>query len=123
MNAGDDVPAESFSVTVADASGNTGPQLGNTGWTEMTSWESDSYKGLAHDGSFDLATGRFTAEHDGIYYVAAQVRLDVSSVKPRVMTSQCSVNFPQTGLKAAQNSAKHYKKRVMRAVFALMCVG
>ena len=43
-----------------------------------------------------------------------------SSVKPRVMTSQSSVNLPKTGLKTAQNSAKHYKKQVMSAVFALI---
>ena len=36
------------------------------------------------------------------------------------MTSQSSVNFPETSLKTAQNSAKHYKKQVMRAVFALL---
>ena len=41
-----------------------------------------------------------------------------SSAKPRVMTPQSSVNFPKTHLKTAQNSEKHYKKRVMRAVFA-----
>jgi hypothetical protein len=78
MRDGDDVPAESFSVTVADASGNSGDSgtLGSTGWTEMSSWESESYKGLAHDFDFDTSTGRFTAQHSGIYYVAAQVRLD-----------------------------------------------
>ena len=42
-----------------------------------------------------------------------------SSVKPRVMTSQSSVISPKTHLETAQNSAKHYKKQVMRAVFAL----
>ena len=42
-----------------------------------------------------------------------------NSVKPRVMTPQSSVNFPKTHLKTAQNSAKQYKKRVLRAVFAL----
>ena len=45
--------------------------------------------------------------------------VDQSSVKPRVMTPQSSVNFPKTHLKAAQNSAKQSKKRVLRAVFAL----
>ena len=44
----------------------------------------------------------------------------VPSVKPRVMTSQSSVNFPKTHLKTAQNSAKHHKKQVVRAVFALL---
>ena len=44
----------------------------------------------------------------------------VDSVKPRViMTSQSSAISPQTDVKTAQNSAKHYKKQVMRAVFAL----
>ena len=43
----------------------------------------------------------------------------VRSAKPRVMTSQSSVNPPKTGLKTAQNSAKHYRKQVMGAVFAL----
>ena len=42
------------------------------------------------------------------------------SVKPRVMTPQSSVNFPKTHLKTAQNSGKQYKKRVLRAVFALL---
>ena len=42
------------------------------------------------------------------------------SVKPRVMTPQSSVNFPKTHLKTASNSEKQYKKRVMRAVFALL---
>ena len=42
-----------------------------------------------------------------------------SSVKPRVMTPQSSVNFPKIDLRRAQNSAKQYKKRVMRAVFAV----
>ena len=46
-----------------------------------------------------------------------------SSVKPRVMTPQSSVNFPKTHLETAQDSAKQYKKRVMRAVFALLTVG
>ena len=45
--------------------------------------------------------------------------LQVSSAKPRVMTPQSSVDFPKTHLKTAQNSAKHCKKQVMRAVFAL----
>jgi len=36
------------------------------------------------------------------------------------MNSQSSVNSPKTGLKTAQNSAKHYKRQVMRAVFALL---
>ena len=44
----------------------------------------------------------------------------VSSAKPRVMTSQSSDHFPKTHLKTAQNCAKHYKKQVVRAVFALM---
>ena len=48
-----------------------------------------------------------------------QMGREMSSVKPRVMTPQSSVSFPKTHLKAAQNSAKYYKKRVMRAVFAL----
>ena len=42
-----------------------------------------------------------------------------SGVKPRVMTPQSSVNFPKTHPKTAQNGEKQYKKRVMRAVFAL----
>ena len=42
------------------------------------------------------------------------------SVKPRVMTPQSSVNFPKTHLKRAKNSGKQYKKRVLRAVFALL---
>ena len=46
--------------------------------------------------------------------------LKCSSVKPRVMTPQSSVNFPKTHLKTAPNSAKHYKKRVLRAAFALL---
>ena len=41
------------------------------------------------------------------------------SAKPRVMTPQNSVNFPKTHLKRAKNSEKHYKKWVLRAVFAL----
>ena len=41
----------------------------------------------------------------------------VYSVKSRVMTAQSSVNFPNQG--EAQNSGKQYKKRVLRAVFAL----
>ena len=45
------------------------------------------------------------------------------SVKPRVMTPQSSANFPKTHLKTAENSAKHYKKQVMRAVFALAIPG
>ena len=49
----------------------------------------------------------------------SDVRVSVSA-KPRVMTPQSSVNLPKTHLKTAQNSAKHYKKRVMRAVFALL---
>ena len=77
IRVGADVPAESFSVTVADSTGNSGVgALGSNRWTEMSSWESDSYHGLAHDFDFDTGTGRFTAQHDGIYYVAAQVRLD-----------------------------------------------
>ena len=36
------------------------------------------------------------------------------------MTPQSSVNLPKTHLKTAQNSAKQYKKRVLRAVFALL---
>jgi hypothetical protein len=36
------------------------------------------------------------------------------------MTSQSSANFPKMDLKAAQNKAKQYKKRVLRAVFALL---
>jgi hypothetical protein len=36
------------------------------------------------------------------------------------MTPQSSVNFPKTHLKTAKNSEKYYKKRVMRAVFALL---
>ena len=40
----------------------------------------------------------------------------VGSVKPRVTTSQSSVNFPKAHLKRAQNSANHYKTQVMRAV-------
>ena len=43
-----------------------------------------------------------------------------SSVKPRVMTSQSSVNFPKIGLKTAQNGEKYSKKQVMRAGFALV---
>ena len=35
------------------------------------------------------------------------------------MTPQSSVKFPKTHLKRAQNSGKHYKKRILRAVFAL----
>jgi len=42
------------------------------------------------------------------------------SVKPRVMTSQSSVNFPKVELKTSKNSEKHDKKRVMRAVFAAL---
>ena len=34
----------------------------------------------------------------------------VGSAKPRVMTSQSSVNLPKTHLKTAQNSEKHYKR-------------
>ena len=45
--------------------------------------------------------------------------LKMGSAKPRVMTSQKSVISPKAGLKTAQNSAKHYKKQVMRAGFAL----
>ena len=43
----------------------------------------------------------------------------VGSVKPRVMTSQSSVNSPKPHLKTAQNSEKRYKKQVVRAVLAL----
>jgi hypothetical protein len=35
------------------------------------------------------------------------------------MTPQSSVNFPKIDLKTAQNSGNQYKKRVVRAVFAL----
>ena len=42
------------------------------------------------------------------------------SAKPRVRTPQSSINFPKTHLKRASNSGKQYKKRVMRAVFALL---
>jgi len=45
--------------------------------------------------------------------------LGFTSVKPRVMTPQSSVNFPKIHLKRASNSGKQYKKRVMRAVSAL----
>ena len=38
------------------------------------------------------------------------------SVKPTVMTSQRSVNFPKAHLKRAQSSAEHSKKQLMRAV-------
>ena len=41
------------------------------------------------------------------------------SVKPRVRTPQSSVNFPKTHLKSASNSGKQYRKRVLRAGFAL----
>ena len=42
------------------------------------------------------------------------------SVKPRDMTPQSGVNLPKIHLKTAQNGEKHYKKRVMRANFALI---
>ena len=51
---------------------------------------------------------------DGVYVVHG-----AGSVKTRVMTPQSSVNFPKTQLKRASNSGKHYKKRVLRAVFPL----
>ena len=76
LSGNDDVPPASFSLTVGDAGNNGGERMAATGWTEMTSWESESYKGLAHGFEFDLSTGRFTAQHDGIYFVSAQVRLD-----------------------------------------------
>ena len=41
------------------------------------------------------------------------------SVKPRVMTPQSSVNFPKIDLKSPLKVQKQYKKRVLRAVFAL----
>ena len=45
--------------------------------------------------------------------------MEMGSVKPRVMTSlKCNI-LGKTGLKTAQNSAKHSKQQVMRAVFAL----
>ena len=39
------------------------------------------------------------------------------------MTPQSSVNFPKVDLKRPLNSGKQYKKRVMRAVFALLYSG
>ena len=45
--------------------------------------------------------------------------LKMGSVKPRVMTSQSSVNFPKTHLKTAQNGEKYHKKKIVRAGFAL----
>jgi len=58
--------------------------------------------------------------HQSVHRQCCRIQESSSSVKPRVMTSQSSVNFPKTGLKTASNSGKHYKKRVMRAVFALL---
>ena len=46
--------------------------------------------------------------------------VSLRSVKPRVLTSQSSVNFPKILLKTARTSAKHLKKQDMRAVFALL---
>ena len=42
------------------------------------------------------------------------------SVKPRVTTSQSSVISPKIHLTRAPNSAKHYKKQVIRVIFALI---
>jgi len=68
-----------------------------------------------------LTEGRLAvANPQNFLYCSILVPVRLSSVKPRVMTSQSSVNFPKIGLKTAQNGEKYSKKQVMRAGFALV---
>lgn len=51
----------------------------NTGWVEVTGWNTTA-TGLHNDGGhFNLGNGRFTAPYNGLYFFSAQVRLDGTS--------------------------------------------